>query len=538
MSEDHVTLISMSFSYGGHPNPTPYPEPGQAPGMAGVPGGPYFPTGYPPYAYPPAAAYGYPSSGYPPYGYPPAGYPPYGYPPTPQPQPKLFLPTKLKDSMRFFQVPARRWWWGLIALAVYVVCYLIVMFGSSFIMLAVDPSILETAGNGGEIPTTPSLFLVNNLAIAMDIGVCTLLSWVFFRQGFGWLVSVTGRFRWKWMGIALGIFAIGYAVEMIVEIFISGAADYGLTDLTIEPYTVFMLLSILVTTPFQCAGEEFQSRAFLGRIVAAIIPFRVPGLILSALIPSVVFMWLHDAQDPWLNLNYFCVALMMWWLAYRTGGIEASIALHFVNNIFSEWMLPFTDISGMFDRSEGTGSPVILVYLAVQLVLVLIVDWVARQRGVVRMSAPAAAVPVVVKPRKFVTIIEGSIVPATKDDLPRISTTVWETLVIPPEPPVVLPPVPVIQPPVPVILPQAGSPYQPQSPTPVILPEAGSPPSYGSDSIPVVSSQTGSPTQYPQPTVLPESPSQSGFGQAPVPPPAKPAPPPSTGPRRAWIDDH
>jgi len=228
---------------------------------------------------------------------------------------------------------------------------------------------------------------------------------------------------------------------------------------------------------------------------------------------------------------------MMWWLAYRTGGIEASIALHFVNNFFSEWMLPFTDFSDMFDRSEGTGSPVVLIYLAVQLVLVLIVDWVARKKGLVRMSAPAAWAPAVVKPKKFVTIIEGSVVQATKADLPRIETTPRETLVIQSPSPVILPPVPVIQPPVPVILPQAGSPYQSQSPAPGILPEAGSPPSYGSDSTPVVSSQTGSPTQYPQPTVLPESPSQSGFEQVPVPPPAKPTPPPSTGPRRAWIDD-
>ena len=402
----------MSDSYGGRPNPAPYAEPNQ-----GVPYAVYSAT----------------------------------------PRPKLFLPTKLKDSMRFFQVPARPWWWGLIALVVYVGCYLLVQFLASFIMLAANPSVLEAAQKGEPLPTTPSLFLINNIAVALDIGVCTLLAWIFFRQGFGWLVSVVGRFRWKWMGVALGIFAIGYAVEMIVELLIYGVVDYGLTDLHLESYTVFMIVSILATTPFQCAAEEFQSRAFLPRIITAIVPFRIAGLILSALVPSVIFMYLHDAQDPWLNLNYFCVALMMWWLAYRTGGIEASIALHFVNNFFSEWTLPFTDISGMFDRSEGTGSPVILIYIAVQLVLVLIVDWFARKKGVVRMSAPAALVPVVVKPRKFVTMIEGSVVPATKADLPRIETTIRE-----------MPEMAPVYPLAPVILPQAGSPSEPPSYSPYI----------------------------------------------------------------------
>jgi len=379
----------MSDSYGANPNLTPYAAPNPGLGVS--------------------AEY--------PYGVPPASYP---APPAPL---KLFLPTKLKDSMRFFQVPARRWWWGLIVLAVYVVCYLIVQVGAVFIIFTKDPTLIPIVANGGEIPATPSFFLINNIAIAMDIGVCTLLSWIFFRQGFGWLVSVTGRFRWKWLGIALGIFAAGYAVEMVVEILVFGAAEYGIVGLEMKPYTVFMIISVLVTTPLQCAGEEFQSRAFLPKLITAIIPFRVPGLVLSALIPSTVFMYLHDAQDPWLNLNYFCVALMMWWLAYRTGGIEASIALHFVNNFFSEWMLPFTDFSDMFDRSAGTGSPTVLIYLAVQLVLVLIVDWVARKKGLVRMSAPAAWTPAVVKPKKFVTIIEESVIDATKDDLPRIETT-------------------------------------------------------------------------------------------------------------------
>ena len=433
------------------------------------------------------------------------------YAPVP-PRKKLFLPTKLKDSMRFFQVPARRWWWGLIALVVYVVCYVIVMYATGFVMFALEP-----ASSGG---TTPTDFLVNNISIATDIVLCTLIAWVFFRQGFGWLVSVVGRFRWAWMGVTLGIFAAGYAVETIVEIIVYGPTGYGLGDMEMKPYTWFMAIGILVTTPLQCAGEEFQSRALLPRLITSIIPFRVPGLVLSALVPSAVFMYLHSAQDPWLNINYFCVALMMWWLAYRTGGIEASIALHFVNNIFSEWMLPFTDFSDMFDRSEGTGSPVVLVYVGVELILVLIVDWVARRKGVVRMSAPAASIPAVVKPRRFVTMVEGSIVEATEKDLPRIATTPRETPVILSPSFVVPPPSPVVSPPSFVVLPQAGSPYPPSPvvvppspvvvppspvvlpPSPVILPQAGSPSSYGSDS---PSSRLG-----------------------PVPP---------TGPRRTWIDD-
>ncbi|MCL2471162.1 MAG: CPBP family glutamic-type intramembrane protease [Propionibacteriaceae bacterium] len=338
-------------------------------------------------------------------------------------QAKLFLPTQLKDSMRFFQVPARRWWWGLIGLVVFVVLFygmqVAVGFGVGLSHASWTKALLQGI-------TTPATFLLNNVILAVIIPVAVLVSWLFFRQGFGWLSSVVGRFRWKWLFIPLGIFAAGYAVETALEIILAGPTDYGLHDLQFKSYTGFMIIAILLTTPFQCAGEEFMARGLLPRLVTSIIPFRWVGLVLSAVLPSAFFMYLHDAQDPWLNANYFCVALLMWWLAYRTGGIEASIALHVVNNIFSEWTLPFTDFSGLMDRSDGSAGPGVLIYLVIQLILVVLVDIVARRRGLVRLSAPGAATPQVVKPKRWVAHLTQIAQTATKADLPRFDSTVRE----------------------------------------------------------------------------------------------------------------
>ena len=295
--------------------------------------------------------------------------------------PRVFLPVQPKNAMTFFQAPARRWWWGLFALVAYA---------------GLDIAVLMLFANGTisvdltSQTTTPNMFLINNISIATEIVICALIAWLFYRQGIGWLVSVTGRFRWRWLLTTAGIFAAGYVVLSGVIIALYGVEGYGFKALSMQPYTWFMLAAIVFTTPLQCAGEEFQSRALLPRLIAAIVPVKGLDLTLSALVPSLVFMLMHDAADPWLNLNYFCFALMMWWLAYRTGGIEASIALHLVNNLFSEWYLPFTNIGGMFDRSVGTGSASVLVNLAFDLVLVVIVDAVARRRGLVRESSPGA----------------------------------------------------------------------------------------------------------------------------------------------------
>jgi len=411
--------------------------------------------------------------------------------------------------MRFFQVPARKWWWGLIGLAVLAGLIVADLLISSVVMIVVmlaeDPEWLSRVTEGGvaAVVTTPSIFLINNVALAVIVPACVLVSWLFYRQGFGWLVSVTGRFRWKWWGLVMGVMALGYLVIIGVQILVFGLDGAGYADMHYRDYTWFVIISIVLTTPLQCAGEEFGLRGLLPRLITGIVPFRWVGLVLAALLSSAVFAWLHGAQDPWLNVYYFSFGMMAWWLAYRTGGIEAGIALHIVNNVTSEANMPFTDFSGMFNREAGTADWTILILLGMQLVLVVIVDIIARRRGLVRLSAPAAAIPLVVKPRRWVTRLADSTEVATIADLPRLDKTPRE-----PAPMVALPP-------------------NSLWPTPVpAAPDA--PYAAGQPGVPV-------PTGGPGPTAVPWSDRPGDSAQpvtawTPAAPPAQPAQPPPVPP--------
>jgi len=331
--------------------------------------------------------------------------------------PKLFQPVVLKDAVRFYQVPAMAWWWGLLGLVAFGGLFLGVEILVGQVMYWADSA--ATTQNR----TTPTIFLLNNAWIIALIPLVVFVSYWFYRQGFGWLSSVTGRFRWKWFLVPLGIFIVGYIIENLIEFVLYGPDGYGLTQLTWQPTSIVMIVGILLTTPFQSAAEEFMARGLVSRLIAGIVPQRQLGLILAALGSSGLFMYLHSADDLWLNCYYFSTGLVMWWAVYRTGGLEVSIALHIVNNLFSEWMLPFQDISDMFDRSAGTGSPVLLIYVFWEFLLVLIVDYIARGRGIVRMSAPAAAVPLVMKGGHFVPRLARQTAVATAQDLPRLATT-------------------------------------------------------------------------------------------------------------------
>ncbi len=149
-----------------------------------------------------------------------------------------------------------------------------------------------------------------------------------------------------------------------------------------------MIIVVLLTTPLQCAGEEYGTRGLINRLLGSYGSARVSFWI-GAIGSSVVFMLLHAAQDPYLNAFYFTFGMTACWMAWRTGGLEASIAMHVVNNVLAMSVLPFSDFSGIFERGAGSANALELVPLAlVMIACVGIVEWQVRRKKPVADRRP------------------------------------------------------------------------------------------------------------------------------------------------------
>ena len=78
---------------------------------------------------------------------------------------------------------------------------------------------------------------------------------------------------------------------------------------------------------------------------------------LAALVTATLFALAHGAQDPWLFADRLLFGVVASWLAWRTGGLEAPIALHAANNLVS---LGYTAVEGTLSESlqrpRATGS--------------------------------------------------------------------------------------------------------------------------------------------------------------------------------------
>lgn len=359
------------------------PDPGLRPDEP-VGGEPAFPQPL----YPPAP---YPQAGYPmPPGYPPV--PPYpvtpGYPPAfvraPKPEP---LPVELREYHQFYRAPANRWWKPLVAVLMFVAIWFVASIVP--VVVAVFWDYLQGRGLPKDESAlgTPAMFVANNVSVALAIPSALLSSWAVYRQRPRWLSSVVGRFRWpifwRFMAIAGGVLI----VAAVVEAELTG----GFGELSWNPYSLFLIISILITTPFQAAGEEYGTRGLLARSVGSWFSNRWVGLVVSILVSSVVFMLLHGAGEPWLNAYYLLVGVAFSVLVWRTGGLEAAIAMHICNNLVSEFTLPFSPdaLTHLFDRQAGSAGVETLIPMGVTALVAGLLLWQSSRLGLPRATAPA-----------------------------------------------------------------------------------------------------------------------------------------------------
>lgn len=292
------------------------------------------------------------------------------------------LPITETGYLAFWRAPRYRWWKGLLALAMAGTGFLALTTVAGIIGMAADDVDLEALLSGDRSTLGVWFFLANNAGLALCLPLAMLTAWTCTGQRPRWLSSVSGGVRWRWLFSVLVVVLPLWLVLNTGLILASG------TELGWREHTLIMAVGVLLTTPFQAAAEEYLLRGLLGRAVASWFGAPLVGFLVSTAVGAVVFMMLHGAGDPWLNVNYLVFAAVASWLTWRTGGLEAAVAIHVVNNMTALALVPFTDISGLFDRADGVGGPWVLIVMATLMVGAGLVEWRWRRRPGQAHSAP------------------------------------------------------------------------------------------------------------------------------------------------------
>ena len=244
----------------------------------------------------------------------------------------------------------------------------------------------------GEV-ATPSYLAVVNLSWAVAIPAVLLVAWLVHRMAPGWVVSVAGRLRWRWLLVCALLAALALGLTVLVSAVLpdqgSGSLDTGGG---LNPWTSAVrdfVLVVVLLTPLQAAGEEFVFRGYLtqvcGGITGALGPV-VRGTV-AVVVPALLFGLAHGlGQNLPIFLDRFAFGLVAGVLVLLTGGLEAGIAMHVLNNFVAFGLaLAFGDMTEALTPGDGTWWA-LPVTLTQSLSFLALVAWAARRGRIARRT--------------------------------------------------------------------------------------------------------------------------------------------------------
>lgn len=170
----------------------------------------------------------------------------------------------------------------------------------------------------------PVGMLATNLGLSVFIPISFALVLFVHRFHPRVLHSVQPGFRWRFGFVAL---LAGFVVLTAVWVVSRLGQPWVFAP---EREAIAFLIVILLSSPLQAAAEEYFFRGYLLQSLHTAAPESpLFGVVSSA----AVFALMHGTQNLPLFLYRFVFGVLAGYLVLKTGGLEAGIAAHVVNNV-------------------------------------------------------------------------------------------------------------------------------------------------------------------------------------------------------------
>ena len=271
------------------------------------------------------------------------------------------------------ETPDHRWWRlplaALVIGAAYLGLTLVLVVGAAvwFAVSDAGHDLGDWLDAAGELDLQRlDFFVLDMLGLVVLIPAVLLGVLATGPRPVGYLSSVTGRLRWRWLGratvvaTAVSVVTIGGSL-LLTEV--TDPADVAAPS-AVDSHVVLALVAVLALVPFQAAAEEYVFRGLLTQGFGSIGTNLRVARVVAVVGPAVIFAAFHGAQSVPIFIDRFAFGIVAGVLAITTGGLEAGIAYHVVNNWLAFVLaVLFGDVSDAVSPQGGNGWDVVVSIL-------------------------------------------------------------------------------------------------------------------------------------------------------------------------------
>ena len=261
-----------------------------------------------------------------------------------------------------------RWFKPLLAGLLFAVLYL----GSNVAIVLLGAlnqggleSVMKIAGSYDtmDVSSGPGILLnLGSLAVAIPLLALTAL--IVRDRPFSSYSSARGGWDWSVFGRMMLLALLVCGVPNLVWILL----DHGPLN---NQFTIATFLLLTVMGPLQCIAEEYMFRGLLMQTFGGW--FRVPAI--AVILQALIFMAMHPYNLTG-KLTILATGCMMGLMAWISRGIEASSAIHIVNNMVAF----YADGLGLGAIGSEVSSLDLVVTLIIDAVYVAVL-LVLRKKG-------------------------------------------------------------------------------------------------------------------------------------------------------------
>lgn len=234
---------------------------------------------------------------------------------------------------------------------------------AAVITLALSAGVTLIIGN---IPTNP----VHNL-IVTSLTVITMIPGIYigtrlmYKIPFSTQIAPIRNWNWGLYIKSLAITLLVYVIFIGFEILITGKS-------IVNNFTIITFLLCLILPLFQGFAEEYLCRGFLMQSFGSWI--KIP--IIAIIIQAMVFSAMHN-YNPVASTSVICTGLLYGFITWYGQGLEASSAMHAINNIFAFFSIGF----GLQDSVAGTSIFELFLNIAMMVIPIVILILLDKKYG-------------------------------------------------------------------------------------------------------------------------------------------------------------